>query len=342
MRRPLYESDTYFSINSIPTVKQKLGYDDGAAAAVLMALYGCGCYDYYKDASLKDSQQNTLINEMTRIANNRTTIGEVTRTLRRYYSGTYGRTFQTKYTSDFNEMIRLLTNGLYMNTAPIIRIPDGNNYYYGVVSSIYRSSEDDSEDISIIDPRTGTCLSYTFDEFKAMLFKDKYSIVWMSVFDHDTSNQTIEDLKIQYPSEKSHYYGDDDNASQCAGFARYVFNKVKGRTYTSSRPINRTGFGTQLSSSTSIDDGVFSGAGLTAYVARKYLLGLSTGAYVRLEDISEYRNQEYPWHSIAVLETSENGIKYYEANVDGNGLVRIKERTWANFAQNYRLLFYVD
>lgn len=340
----LYESDTYFSRNSMPTIKQKSGYDDGAAAAVLMALYGCGHYNFYKDASLKDSQQSTLINEMTWNADKKTTIGEVTRTLRRYYSGTYGCTFQTKYTSDFNKMISILTNSLYMDAAPIIRIPAGNSYYYGVVSSIYESSEDDAESISIIDPRTGTYQSYTFDEFERLLFPSSQSIVWMSVYDRDNSTQAIEEMKSKYPSGNSYFTidgGKYDGGEQCAGFARYVFHEVKGRMYTDSRSSNITGFGEQLRTIIDRDDYVFSGEPLTEETAKKYLLGISTGAYVRVEIINS-KNPSYPWHSFAVLETSDNGIKFYEANVGGYDLIRITECTWAEFAQKYRLLFYVD
>ncbi len=339
----IYESDGYFSRNSFPTIKQKPGYDDGAAAAVLMALYGCGHYDFFKDTSLKDSQQNDLINEITWDENKKTTIGEVTRTLRRYYGGTYGRTFQTKHASDFNTMIRILENSLYMDSTPVIRIPDGNSYYYGVVSSIY--DNDELEEINIVDPRTGTYRKYTLEEFKAMLFKNSYSIVWMSVYDHDTSSQTIESLKSKYPSEKSYFTidgGKYDGAQQCAGFARYVFHEVKGRMYTESRSPNIMGFGKQLCEIIDHDDNVFEGETLTEQTAKKYLLGISTGAYVRVEDISEYRDPLYPWHSFAVLETSENGIKYYEANVGGYNLIRITDCTWAQLADHYRLLFYVD
>lgn len=334
----VYECNTYFSIHSIPKIKQKSGYGDGAAAAALMALYGCGYYNFYQDTSLIDSQQSTLIDEIAWDSNKRTTIGEVTRIIRKHYSGSSTHTYQTKYAGSFNSVMNLLKTSFSMDAAPVIRIPDENSYYYGVVSSIY--SEDDVETITIIDPRTGTSNEYSFDEFDAKLSPYYYSGIWMSVDVPDKSSQAIENVKKIYP-ENSHFSGSYDGGEQCAGFARYVFKEVKGRTYTLSRNSNRTGFGTRLSYSTT-DDGVFSGIDITKDTARKCLQGLSTGAYVRVEDVSENRNEAYPWHSFAVLETSENGIKYYEANVDGHNLVKITDCTWSELANHYNLLFYVD
>lgn len=73
--------------------------------------------------------------------------------------------------------------------------------------------------------------------------------------------------------------------------------------------------------------------------AKKYLQGLSTGAYVRVKGKN---SSSYPWHSFAVLETSDTKIKIYEANVGGRCRVKITEYTWEAFAEKYSLLFYVD
>lgn len=355
----MYQSDTYYSTHSIPNIIQKTGYSDGAAAAVLMALYGCGYYDYFTDKSLKDSQQNSIINKITWDKNNKTTISEVTRVIRNYFSGKYGCTHQTKCTSNFNTMLSLLTTSLEMDGAPIIRIPDGNNYYYAVVSSVYEY--EDVQTITIIDSRTGTMHSYTFDEFDELIFPKSNSIVWMSVYAPDKSEGAINNVKTQYPEgsyfsfsgnecavhdDNCDYYGgcsckNWDGAIQCAGFARYVFHKVKGRLYSSSiDEANVTGFGNRNYNIALGRDKAFDGVSLTANTAKKYLQGLPTGTYVRVE--LKNSSSSYPWHSFSVLETSNTGITVYEANVEGRCLVSINEYTWAQFANKYRLLFYVD
>ncbi len=352
----VYESDGYFSRYSIPTIKQKSGYSDGAAAAVLMALYGCGYCNFPADVSSNDIKQNILISEITWNSNKQTTIGEVTRTLRRYYSGTNGLTFQTKYTSNFNEMIRMLTSSLEKDAAPVLRIPDGNSYYYGVVSSIY--DNDELEEVTIIDPREGTSRSYTLDEFKTMLFPNSQSFVWMSVYDRDNSNTAIEKVKSEYPSyftqtkgeckdhnvnhpENSTTCKDFDGGWQCAGFARYVFYQVKGRLYSSSiDKANVTGFGERTNPNYLDWDNSFSGKDLNEQTAKQYLQGLPTGTYVRVETP---RTSKYYWHSFAVLDTSDTGITIYQANYGGKCLVKISEYTWSKFAQAFpRILFYVD
>lgn len=355
----IYQSDTYYSIHSIPSIKQKSGYSDGAAAAVLMALYGCGYFDYFTDTSLKDTQQNAIINKITWDTNNKTTISEVTRTIRNYFSGTYERTYQTRYTSNFNTMLSMLTTSLEMDATPVIRIPDGENYYYGVLSSVYEY--EDVQDITVIDSRTGIMCSYTFDEFDELIFPKSNSIVWMSVYAPDESEEAIANVKSQYP--QGSYFSDDgkecavhdnncdyyggcscknfDGAIQCAGFARYVFNEVKGRAYSSSiGEANVTGFGNRNINIALGRDKAFDGVNLTANTAKKYLQGLPTGAYVRVE--LKNSSSSYPWHSFSVLETSNTGIIVYEANVGGRCLVSINEYTWTQFANKYRLLFYVD
>lgn len=207
-------------------------------------------------------------------------------------------------------------------------------------------------------------LKATHDEFEALLFNSSNNVVWMSVFDRDKSAQAIEKVKREYPASDNNktyftYNGQRcashinctldvpcncikiDGGKQCAGFARYVFAEVKGRIYTKCRNsgISITGFGDQLSVKTESDDNIFSGEDLTAQTAKKYLLGLSIGAYVRVEEICD---REYPYHSFAVLETSDTGITIYEANTDGHCLVKITSYTWSEFAEKYRLLFYVD
>lgn len=154
----MYASDTYYSMYNIPMIKLQTGYNDGASAAVLMALYSCGRYDFYKDVSSNVSLQNTLISEMKWDSGKKTTIGEITRTLRRYYSSSNG-TYQTKRASSYSDVYMSLVNSLYINAAPVIRIPNGSSYYYAVVSRI--TDGEDDEYIYIIDPRTGTTKSYT-------------------------------------------------------------------------------------------------------------------------------------------------------------------------------------
>ena len=128
-----------------------------------------------------------------------------------------------------------------------------------------------------------------------------------------------------------------DDGWQCAGFGRYVYKTVKGRTYTLSRASNITGFGSQLSNPIIRDDGSFSGTPLTADTARKYLQGLSTGAYIRV------KTSTGTLHSVAVLNTSNTGIEVYQANYGENCNVLTSTYTWSEFADEFpHLYFYVD
>lgn len=98
-----------------------------------------------------------------------------------------------------------------------------------------------------------------------------------------------------------------------------------------------TGFGNRVDTSRWDGDKSFSGVELTATTAKKYLQGLSTGAYIRL-----YMGGK-DYHSVAVLSTSDNGIEVYQANLGGKCLVTIKTYTWSEFANAYpQLLFFVD
>lgn len=333
----IYESNTYYSIYSFPKIQSKSGYGDGAAAAALMALYGCGHYNYFTD-KLYDAKQTALIDEIHWDSNKETTIGEITRIIRKYRGSSGTHSFQTKYSSSFSGVLNLLESSLALDATPVIKIPESSGHYYAVVQSIY--SEDDVDSITIVDPRTAASKSYTYAEFDALLSPYYYSGIWMSVDVPDNSAQAIAKVKSLY-TEGSHFSGDYDDGWQCAGFARRVFFEIKGRKYTFCRPLNRTGFGKQLSSATDSDDWVFDGEDLTALSAKKYLLGLSVGTYVRLEVVNS-KNPEYPFHSIAVLETTDDKIIFCDANSDGINTIKYRKLTWSDFAAKYRLLFYVD
>ncbi len=354
---PLFgDGDLYYTDNEIPLIKQKSGYDDGAAAAVLMALYGCGKYTYPNSDAFNNARQNALIDEISWDSNNETTIGEITRTMRRYFTGSNGFDFQTKYYTYkyYNDAIRALATGLSMNTAPVVRFSDGNRYYYGVVKQL----EFNEGYIRLIDPRTGTTHDIIFDDFETMINNNKG--IWMSVYAPDKSEQAIEQVKSEYPAGKYYtknkdvctYHNDFDNPDritcleydggwQCAGFARYVFKQVKDRTYTSSRNSNITGFGKQNLNAEKIDDDdSFEGITLTEQSAKKYLQGLPTGTYVRVETP---RTRDYYWHSFSVLSTSDTDITIYQANYNGNCLVSIVPYTWSDLVKEFpRLLYYVD
>ena len=355
----MYESNSYFSIYSFPYIKQKPGYNDGAAAAVLMALYGCG---YYKKSTdqLYDTKHSVLIDEINWDSNKETTIGEVTRVIRKYLGSSETHSVQTKYGSSFSEVLNLLEGSLLRNVTPVIRIPEGSGHYYAVVHSSY--SEEDVDSIGIVDPRTAEFKSYTYAEFDALLSPYYYSGIWMSVDVPDNSAQAIAALKSEYPSETSYftqtkgkctdhnvYHPENsttckefDGGWQCAGFARYVFNKVKNRLYTSSiSEANVMGFGNRMSNPRLDDNDSFDGDyELTAQNVKKYLLGLSAGAYIRVRVVGS--TSPYPWHSTAVLETTDDKIKFYDANSDGMETIRIAEWEWNKFASKYRPLFYVD
>lgn len=337
----VHEGDSYYSIYGMPLIKQQSGHDDGAAAAVLMALYGCGVYDDIKDIYGKYTQQNDIINNITWNSDNKTTISEVTRILRKYYAASDNTsatfTFQTTCSSKFYTMMSLLTYSLQIDGVSIVMIPNGNSYYYAVVEDIYDSSEDDTQNIAIINPCKGEREYYTFDEFEKLLFPKSTSIVWMSVFCVDKSGEAIESVKDKYPIGST-FSGECDGGYQCAGFARYVFNEVKGRTYTSS--INEatvTGFGNRTTTSRLDHDTSFTGVELDEATAKKYLQGLSTGAYVR------FRLKSDVCHSVAVISTSDSEIKVYQANMDNKNTVMITTYKWKDFVNTFRyLLFFVD
>ncbi len=62
-----------------------------------------------------------------------------------------------------------------------------------------------------------------------------------------------------------------------------------------------------------------------------YKAKVRTGAYMRTTDTADGKYSNTGGHSMIILSYDKNGICYLEGNGDGKGLVRIAERTWAEF-----------
>ncbi len=105
---------------------------------------------------------------------------------------------------------------------------------------------------------------------------------------------------------------------QCYVFANAVYNKLfneyvyHGESFDHSKVVVKGG--TQTLDYTTL-----------------YKAGVRTGAYMRTTDTADGKYSNTGGHSMIILSYDKNGINYLEGNGDGKGLVRIAERTWAEF-----------
>ena len=108
--------------------------------------------------------------------------------------------------------------------------------------------------------------------------------------------------------------GTDMLASQCFGFARYVF-------YTCFGFIDHAG----VSAGKYYSLGSIGAGLMTEANVKSMLLKAKAGAHIRLEG-----------HSMAVLSVDANGITVIHANVDNQCGVVLQSFTWAKFVQTYQ------
>lgn len=117
-----------------------------------------------------------------------------------------------------------------------------------------------------------------------------------------------------------------DNSIQCVAFAKYIFYNARGYKWSEGETIYKNV------------------TNITAETAKSALRFTYFGSYVLV--ISNNGNE----HSFAVLDTTDTGIKIYDANSQrprGNGKnyepcqVRMKTLTWQEFANQYRTIIKV-
>lgn len=106
-------------------------------------------------------------------------------------------------------------------------------------------------------------------------------------------------------------------ASQCAGFARQVFDIVMGRSYSSSSTTRKKTINQTMTEST----------------AKKYLKGRAVGTHVHVATSGA-------GHYISIISTSETDITVYQANLGGGCRVSYKTYTWKEFASLFPYLYY--
>lgn len=117
-----------------------------------------------------------------------------------------------------------------------------------------------------------------------------------------------------------------DNSSQCVAFAKYIFYNARGYKWSEGETIYKNV------------------TNVTAETAKSALRYTYFGSYVLVANSYGFE------HSFAVLDTTDDGIRIYDANSQrprGNGevykpcQVRMKTLTWQEFAEQYKTIIKV-
>ncbi len=117
---------------------------------------------------------------------------------------------------------------------------------------------------------------------------------------------------------KSKTTGNNCSGWQCYIYANAVYNKLFNEW---------VGHGNSFAHSVR----VIGGGSNTASYSLFNNAGVKCGAYIRTTNKSDGTYNGSAGHSMIVLSYNSSGITYLEGNGDGNGLVRITTRTWAEF-----------
>ncbi|MCM1298174.1 MAG: hypothetical protein NC203_03070 [Firmicutes bacterium] len=108
-----------------------------------------------------------------------------------------------------------------------------------------------------------------------------------------------------------------DGASQCDGFARYIYYVSHNHELFTSK------------SYTNVYDYI------DVNKAKKLFKGTPTGTYIRVKPTNGTHD-----HSISIIDTNDSTITIYHANVDGKCKVEYKEYSWADFVSKYSYLYF--
>lgn len=236
-----------------------------------------------------------------------------------------------------DRLIDCISYSLIYDTVPVIQIEDTSllSYYKGTnIGTHYlvvTCVDTLAECITVYDPNNNSSYfgrhTIDYDEFDNLLIKS--GVIWMSAFVNENRLQGLAKVMAEYPNGSHFTYNsmacvshpnknhcsnciNYDNSTQCAAFARYVFDNTRSLNYLLDFEDRMTSFGSRTGEALTTDRG-FTGEEIKSYTAKQYLQGLSTGAYVRVFAGST-------GHAISVLETSDDGLTIYHANSKSNDL----------------------
>lgn len=367
---PIMQTDdlymSYYSFKQVEPFDKK--YSDCATAVTVMALMGSNATGYEYKSNLSDDTtnkwQSDLVSDLYRGTSTSANINDITKVMNKKVPSRNNYNYVTKVFTDtksnFSILFDVLEYCLIEDFIPIIKVENPQKLSYRSSGSsqsqymVIRSIDFNSYSVALIDPnysiKTGSGLTLyehdvSYDDFKNMITSS--DTLWMSVACKDKSAEAIEALKAEYPHNSYFSYngmGCDchdwctynsncncikfDNASQCAAFARYAFYLVKGRYESGceNSSIYRKSINQKI----------------TAADAQKYLQGLSVGTYVRVGCTNKIE-QSSNGHSITIIDTSDTGITFGQANYPNQCLVTYRSFSWTDFVKAFPVIyFYVE
>lgn len=343
---PLDQNDEcYYSKYSVSTITQS-DYGTSAAAATLMALIGSGVSGY------NNTSLSTVQNELNEETSTTMTISKITKVLKKHIPDRNGYTVKmvgcvpNKYNTAY-ELISRISDALVRDTVPIIQIEDTSllDYYKGknVGTQYLAVTEVDTlaQCIVVLDPNKNSDYNGShnidYDDLDILLRKAK--VIWMSGFVADKTCSGLEAVMAEYPAGSSYFNHTYENAYQCAAFARYVYENLRGLSYLDVLDHRIQGFGGRNYSETLASDRCYYGKEFNEEPAKQNLMGLPSGTYVRVDYIPNVR----VGHAFSIVETTNNDITIYHANYFSPNKVSLDTWTWEEFDEKFdKLNFYVD
>lgn len=340
---PLDEYDNcYYSKYSVNTITQS-GAGKSAAAATLMALIGSGVSGYSAN-SLSGVQT-----ELNKETSTTMTISKITKVLKKHIPARNGYAITTiccvpnKYNTAY-QLINCISDALYHDTVPVIQIEDTSllDYYNGknIGPHYLAVTQVDTlaECIVVLDPSEDSKYngSHNIDYADLDILLRKANVIWLSALSNNKALQGLANVMDEYP-DGSYFTRSYDNAYECAAFARYVFDNTRGLNYLDVYQERTVGFGGRNPNGKFSSDTGYNGLKMTLSLAKENLMGLSIGAYVRV-----YAGAD-PGHSISIINTTDNSITIYHANLNNDNMVLFETMSWDEFVQDFsKLYFYVD
>ncbi len=340
-------------------------YSDCATAVTVMALMGSNATGYEYKSNLSDDTtnkwQSDLVSDLYRGTSTSANINDITKVMRKKVPSRNNYNYVTKVVTDtksnYSSLFNILEYCLIEDFIPIIKVENPQKLSYRSSGSsqpqymVIRDIDFNAETVTLIDsnnkrelkPDFESCLYIiSYEEFESLITSS--DTLWMSVACKDKSAEAIEALKAEYPHGsyftnngkacERHTSGTCSNCKkydggwQCAGFARYAFHLVKGRYESSceNNSIYRKSINQKI----------------TAVDAQKYLQGLSVGTYVRV-GCSNIIDQSKNGHSITIIDTSDTGITFGQANYSLTCMVTYVSYSWTEFVNKFPVMyFYVE